>query len=397
MLRKKNKKIILVITSGYRWSYFEWFLLGLKILQHENIVDIKYKLPLGSSLLMRTTSEVISKILNKIIVAKEKDSYNLEGYFIFPNGMKKSFCIDSADSPFLFNLDALKSVDVYFKMQCPKNIEANSFELTDTINFLWTDHAHKDPSLRLTDRGERKTIPSLIPYAQKIKPLMIGPRQLSKGCSYRALKRGYINYIKYRKNKKRDKIMCYFGNAKGPGYEKKVVNPDLDWEKDIMGFYGKKVSHPNEKRAIVAQYISRQPHSDARVISQENSDTSVKRNKKLVIPLKDFCKHISKFQYNMNVSGYRLSIPNRFIESFMVGTAIFTDKLSVKWYKPFNNEVKETVRMGYLPIDQVDWKKFKIDLDTLPKSNPDKVIENFEKKWSPKVVAQYIIDTVKNS
>lgn len=135
IVTEKNNKIVLVITSGHRWSYFEWFLLGLKILQHENVIDIKYKLPLGSSLLMRTTSGVVSKILNKEIIAKEKDSYNLEGYFIFPNGMKKSFCIDSADSPFLFNLDALKRVDVYFKMQCPKKIKATSFKLTDTINF----------------------------------------------------------------------------------------------------------------------------------------------------------------------------------------------------------------------------------------------------------------------
>ncbi|QLK32460.1 hypothetical protein [Lactobacillus crispatus] len=397
MQHKKNPKTVLVITSGHRWSYFEWFLFGFKILQQKKLIDIKYKLPLGSSLLMKTTSPTISKVLNKIISNTENDSYNMEGYLLFPNGEKKSFCIDSADSPFLFDLETLKRVNIYFKMQCPEDITSNSFKLTNTVSFPWTDHAHKNKSLKLTDRGERKVIPSLMPYKNKIKPLMIGPRQLAIGCSYKSLKLGYDNYIKYRKSKKINKIMCYFGNAEGPGYEKAVSNPDLDWEKDIMGFFRNKISHPNKKRAIVAKYISEQSKSDARIISKGNSDTNAKRNEKLVIPLKDFCRHISKFQYNMNVSGYRLSIPNRFIESFMVGTAIFTDKLHVMWYKPFDAEVKESVNMGYLPIKNVNWNQFEKDLNNLPKSNPGQVIDAFEKKWAPEVVARYIIDTVANS
>lgn len=97
----------------------------------------------------------------------------------------------------------------------------------------------------------------------------------------------------------------------------------------------------------------------------------------------------------MNVSGYRMSIPNRFIESFMVGTGIVTDKLAVKWYKPFNEEVYETVPMGYLPMNQVDWRKFEFDMNHLPSLDSKKVVEAFEDKWSPMVVAQYIIDTVK--
>lgn len=51
---------------------------------------------------------------------------------------------------------------------------------------------------------------------------------------------------------------------------------------------------------------------------------------------------------NLNISGYRMSVPNCFIESFMVGTAIMTDELFVKWYKPFDKEVFETIGMSYL-------------------------------------------------
>lgn len=74
---------------------------------------------------------------------------------------------------------------------------------------------------------------------------------------------------------------------------------------------------------------------------------------------------------------------------------VIRNKLAVKWYKPFNEEVYETVPMGYLPMSQVDWSKFEFDMNHLPRLNSEKVVEAFEGKWAPMVVAQYIIDTVK--
>ena len=47
-------------------------------------------------------------------------------------------------------------------------------------------------------------------------------------------------------------------------------------------------------------------------------------------------------------------------------------------------------------MDEVDWEQFKTDLADLPQINSNQVLESFEEKWSPKAVAQYIIDTVKN-
>ena len=96
----------------------------------------------------------------------------------------------------------------------------------------------------------------------------------------------------------------------------------------------------------------------------------------------------------MNVSGYVMSMPSRFIESFLVGTAVLTDKLSVKWYKPFDVEVVETVPMGYLPMERVDWQQFQQDLQHLPQVSAEQVVQAYETKWAPDVVARYIIDTV---
>ena len=90
-----------------------------------------------------------------------------------------------------------------------------------------------------------------------------------------------------------------------------------------------------------------------------------------------------------------MSIPNRFIESFMVGTAIITDKLHVKWYQDFDDcEVIETTEMGYLKNDDVDWNRVREDFTNLPETQPDKIIDCFNRKWAPEVVAKYIIEAV---
>ena len=147
--------------------------------------------------------------------------------------------------------------------------------------------------------------------------------------------------------------MCYFGNAKGPVARKVSQKEfDVDEEAQILGFFGEAIQHPNEKRAKSADIISEiHPKElyDARIINRGNSDNGgMNKDKNLIVPIENFCDHIAQFQYNLNISGYRKSIPNRFIESFISGTGIVTDKLSVKWYKPFDKEVFETVEMGYL-------------------------------------------------
>ena len=321
----------------------------------------------------------------------------MDGCIIFPDGTRKTFTIDSADAPYLFDYEKLQKVDIYFKMQCPIDLDKDYFELAEGINIPWSDHKHIDTSLKLTDRGERVIIKNLGDYVGKIKPLMVGARRLSDGILYPFLEGRYEKYISDRKLNKSKKYMCYFGNAQDPSPEQNVTRPDYDWERDIMGYFGSEISHPNEKRARIAEYLRQfGDNADARIISTSNADSGTKTNTGLIVPLGQFCGFISEFQYNFNVSGYRMSIPNRFIESFIVGTAIITDKLSVKWYLPFEPcEVVETVRMGYERNDNVDWEQFDRDIKGLPDTDPEKIIECFNRKWSPEVVARYIIDTVK--
>ena len=391
-----SKKIKVVITHATRWSYFQWFILGFRELKKEGKIKLKFKLSLENRLSSNLYTNRIAKRLNMI----HEDSYNLNGYVIYPDNTKKYFCIDSADSPYLFYSKDLKEVDCYFKMQCPKDLDKDYFAISDKVHISWTDHELKNENgkyLVVKTKGERKECKEFFENKYKIKPLMIGPRRFSVDISYRELKKGYNNYISARNINKEKKVMCYFGNSMGPEPNYDVINPDFDSESDIMGFFKEKLFHPNEKRAKVAEIInSLGDEYDARVIKQGHSDSRGNKNQNLIVPLKDFCSFVSKFQYNFNVSGYRLSIPNRFIESFMVGTGIITDKLNVKWYLPFDKEeVIETESMGYKNDKEVNWNKVKNDLLNLKKSNPEKIISCFEEKWAPKKVALYMLEQIK--
>ena len=394
MNRLSQQLPVVVITKLPRWKYFQWFLLGFYQLKKKGRIRLKFRLDPASRLSLRVNNSFLLSVGKKLFPVK--DAYNLEGY-ISIDGRKKTFCIDSADSPYLLDSVLLEQVDVYFKMQCPETIEAKGFALTEQVCIPYCDHRHKDESLKsLTDRGERKPCSNLENHLHKIKPLMVGPRRLARGNASWALEKSYRRYLSSSRITATKKLMCYFGNALGPKPSSRVEKPDFDWESDLLSWFGNRVGHPNEKRAqAAARMEGLGTKYDARIINPAHADSGKKgRREDLVIPLRDFCDHIAHFEYNLNISGYRLSMPNRFIESFMAGTAILTDRLKLKWYLPFDKEVVETVEMGYLPLEKVDFRQFESDMKTLPAVKKEEVLEAFYRKWAPDVVAGYIVETV---
>lgn len=391
----KNK---IVITSLPKWSYFQWFLLGFYKLQRQGDLDIVFKLPLVDRLSLYIDNYYLFGVGQRYYSGK--DSFCLEGY-LESGGIKKRFCIDHQDSPYLFDSKQLQDVDLYFKMQCPKEFDKKGFRLNDDVWIPWTDHAHVDSELAVSMRGPRKPCSNLFENINKIRPLMVGPRHLGYGNGYRALNKGLINCMLSQSNPAEKTLMCYFGNSLGPKPSQDICDDspiDFNWESDLMARFTQ-LGHPNEKRSRATKILQQLgANYDGRLIRDGYADGSADIvHKEQIVPLEDFCEHISHFKYNLNISGYRLSIPNRFIESFMVGTAIVTDKLAVKWYKPFDREVFETVEMGYLSDDKVDWGRFQFDIDHLPKVDKKDVCKAFDEKWEPSKVASYMIDELLNS
>lgn len=395
----EKTKPTITIKSAYNWTYYQWFILGLYELHEIGEIVLRFQVPLIDKLLLCSDNDRVNEFVRKVKKKTQKYSPLLWGEVQYSSDKNEVFCIDYDDSPYMFSIEGLKKADLYFKLQCPKNLDCDYFELTDKVHIPWTAYEHVNTDIEIGDSGERKTIENFNIYKSKIRPLMVGPRRLGNGIGYRSLKKEYSHYIQSRKTEKLKKIMCYFGDSQGPVPSTEIKKPDLNREKEIMGYWKGIINHPNEKRAIVADIISDLgDQADARVIHWGNSDVVKKKVSNNEIPLSEFCEHISNFEYNVNVSGYRLSIPGRFCESFMVGTGIVTDKLSVRWYAPFDQAtVIETTEMGYIPLESVKWEEFKNTISHLPEINGGRVIDEFEKKWAPICAARYMVNELINN
>jgi hypothetical protein len=373
------KKIVITKIPLRYFFYFQYLIFGFKSLDRNGEIKFKIKSQTMSEwFLLRFY--FLYMLLDKFLPSflnREGNSFLLQGYFE-QNGKKSFFCYDIEDSPHNYDIESLKIVDIYFKAQCPIKFSEKGFPITHEAILPFPQ--------------------DLFNYIDKISPSMLGPDFGVKSMiGFNKLERGYKKMF-VSDIKKSNSLMTFFGNSLG-NKEVYVDNPNLfSNESHILGYFKNIVSHPNVKRAIASNMISEMvPDSDARVLHQGNCDSGISpRKNPLFIPMNSFPKHISKFKYNLNISGHRLSIPYRFINSFCVGTAIITDKLKVKWYLPFGSEVYETVEMGYLPPEKVNWNEFKKDILNLPEVDPNDILNAFHNKWSPIAFARFIVNTCQN-
>lgn len=371
------KKVVITYIPLRYYFYYQWLILGLYELEKEKQIILKFKLKSPVAIFLIHNYKAYLGLRKYLGLFKKKSSdndYLLKGY-VEEDKKRHKFVFDIADTPYYFDDKVLKDDMVYFKAQCPKIIHEHGFDLSEGIIIPYH--------------------PEVIKNKHKIHAAMMAPGMWSYNMySYKSLLAGYKNL--FLKNVEKTKIlMCYFGGNKGPkpffSYK-----PDLYLnESHLLGFYKNIINHPNEKRAIASRIISELGDNyDGRIIKVFNADGDLEiNNKNLFIPLSEYTRHISQFSYNFNISGFRKSIPNRFVYSFCVGTAIVTDKLGVKWYQPFEDEVIELDEMGYLPNHLIDWSSFEKKIKDLPDVNREKILEIYEKKWSPKSFAKYVVET----
>ncbi len=362
-----SKVVINYLPIRY-YIYFQWFLVGLYKHELEGKLKVKFKFGPYYSFFYFILPEFFQKLFSKYI---HKFFYKNEipiirGWYEF-EGKKKSFCYETNDSPFWFSENDLPTVDIYFKAQHPIVILEDGFQLSPKLII-------KYPKL-------------LFAYLYKVRPSMLGPRMLCIGISRNTLLKAYENYIKFSTSNKTKFLMAYFGTDKFPIKLKQLKNEiDYNDEASLMFHFKNILSHPNIKRGILHKHLyQKSPQIDSRLISSGSPSIS----------LSEFQKHVAQFKYNLNISGFRMSIPNRFIDSFSVGTCVVTDKLKIKWYLPFTSEVVEIDELGYLEENLIDWPRVFDALDNLIDPNCRDIIYNYNKKWSPEAFVNYIIHELK--
>ena len=362
-----SKVVINYLPVRY-YTYFQWFLVGLYKHELRGSFNVEFKLDPYYSvfyfILPQFFQKLFYKYLHKYFYKNEMPI--MRGWYEF-EGKKQSFCYETNDSPFWFSECDLENVNIYFKAQHPIEFNENGFQLSNKLVIKYPKTFFK--------------------YLYKVRPSMLGPRILCVGITKKTLLKAYDNYINSGITTKSRFLMAYFGTDKFPNKLIESKNEiDYNDEASLMFHFKNSLSHPNIKRGILHKYLyQKSPEVDSRLISSGSPSIS----------LSEFQKHVAQFKYNLNVSGFRMSIPNRFIDSFSVGTCIVTDKLKIKWYKPFTSEVVEFDELGYLDDDEIDWPKIFYTLDNLIEPNSKEIIDIFKNYWSPDAFISYIINELK--
>ena len=87
------------------FSYYQWLLLGLNELEKEGKLKLRYKVSLLDRFaLLWNNSKWVAGVLRRLIYYIDKvPRYNLIGE-VEMDGTKRTFTVDSKDSPFIFTL-----------------------------------------------------------------------------------------------------------------------------------------------------------------------------------------------------------------------------------------------------------------------------------------------------
>ncbi len=350
-------------------GYFDWLITGLGLLQEKNELTFRFRLPPAKTALRHRYFRWGAKALAPEWVARiNGPMWWMEAEVDF-GGRVVNFVFDVTDHGYSYAEHLLPGCDRYFKCQLPKAFPS---------------------ALRLCRQIERPMPAAALTNAHKIRPAMLG-RPLSRALDFRKnleLLRAWEAKAALPKTKR---LLAYFGGDSDAEADNRL--------KQEQGLY----QHPNVKRGRLVGFLRglHHPQVDARLL--QSADSS------LVGPAlrddDDYSATVASAAYNLNVSGLSLSLPFRLIDSFMVGTGIVTDSLSVGWYEPFDpEEVIELGPMGYELENEVDWSHAEKRLQSLISESPAsdserraRLLDRYRRLWSPEALARYILNSCREA
>ena len=363
-------------------AYYDWLFTGLEILHEQGRLEVRYEGHPWDKLLRLhpRVMDVVRRVSSSLIDFVSPIDYVCMTGRVEQGDKVVTFALDVADAPFNYSMGLLETVDLYFKCQCPIRFESEGFPLNKHVRIPYH--------------------PDVFTFQHKIRPAMLG-RPLGRSMSLRRNLPVLRQWETASANCSKD-IRLFASFASDQGVAARDADSPLpaphnyESETTLLARWGNRVHHPNLKRERVVQMLRSMDKSDINARIWRSTNLSVKGD---MLSPAEYLHMLVRSMITVNVSGFRRSMPFRFMDAFLTGGAVATDTLAVRWYREFEKEVEifEIGDLGYEREEDVDWNGVKRRLQELyewagrSKDNPKAVQALYKKKWSPQVFASYVI------
>jgi hypothetical protein len=363
-------------------GYFEWLMTGLQQLEQEGVLELRHE-GVSWDCFLRTHPRLYGK-LEQWFPDFCKWAFPVDHFSLFAKvecgGKSMRFAYDVTDSPFQYALAHLELADLYFKTQCPITFDAQGYALSKRVRIPYH--------------------PEVIRCQRKILPAMsTGP--ITSTFNLKRNLRLIDDRLSLRVPAKRLRVFASFGGDRGPSpWGKNDLPPaphNFHNERSLVSFWGDQIQHPNEKRAEVVRRLRAWGLADVDARIWSSKDPAIQGN---ALGWDEYLKTVAESVFNVNVSGFRRSLPFRFLDSFQMGCAVLTDTLGTRWYADFEKglEVFEYGDAGYERGPDVNWEGIDRSLrgyrDAADCSldRAQAIRDRFRNTWHPTTLARHCLN-----
>lgn len=364
-------------------AYYDWLFTGLEILCEQGKLQVRYEGHPWDKLL-RFHPRVMDAV--RRISPSLMDFVTPIDYVCLTGRVEKgdkvvTFAMDVADAPFNYSMGLLETVDLYFKCQCPICFDPEGFLLNRHVRIPYH--------------------PDVFTFQHKIRAAMLG-RPLGRSTNLRRNLRVLRQWEAAAANAPKD-IRLFASFASDHGIAPRTARSPLpaphnyESETALLSRWGNQVHHPNLKRERIVQMLRSMGKSDVNARIWRSTNPAVKGE---MLSPAEYIQMLGCSMIIVNVSGFRRSVPFRFMDAFLTGGAVATDTLAIRWYREFEKgtEIFEIGDLGYEREEDVDWNGVKQRLQELYewagrfKDNARAVRNLYQKKWAPEVFASYVVE-----
>lgn len=347
-------------------DYYEYLWTGFhNLAQQDSIQEFQMN---NRNVFTRINEKIRKHILKENI---QEDWLTLMIEVVFKDKVIK-VAIDVRDTPWEFNESILNQCDLYFKYQCPIDLEKGYFNLNENNTFKF--------SAKVQDN------------LNKIRPLLIA-RPLGRKFDFNENNLILKTYQEMRDNTQRPiNLLAYLGNC-------------------FDDYALTKAHHPHLKRVSSMVFLNDLNRDDVKIVYRPTEQAEFLKDLPADhVKLPAYTGRINDEQYRewcntskstLNIAGLRGSIPFRFMDAFLSGMLIITDTPLVKWYVPLRNE-QEILDIGRLAYDVLSEGEFFKAMERLKGNieNIDKLRREmipyqndfYQRYLSPEKVCHYIIE-----